>query len=536
MPNWSSNGSGNSSSAAPSAQWWTCGVEGCVQSLKDIDRRAWTNKPSDVQCGHCGLPWNYKKQVGESKLAAARQQLQEKLAAVEGTAAANSTSLQVALPKGPPLDFTDGDNEEEEVLTTTRLELPQEYVVIAQLLKPPRELPADWSAEAAFSKFLPRKTVPDADKLGKDVQDQRVLLDLQTRKLAQGDAGTTRKKLEALEKHLEKASSYVEGTLKLAACELELGLHQYEEAEKSRVGRTDASAEKATERAERLEAICLEQITAWETHLDQLRVDRTAREAEWESRRLWLENRSLEVAALATTKIEEANLRAGTSTTPQNTAPTFNLQLADATAEVARLKKEASAVAEQTALEKKSLLERLEALEARASAPAAPAAAPTATLPTIIPTMTTGNSKRIRYDKGDIVVLKRTVNAEEKAFLAHIMANIETWIAHGLFNISMTQLSTGCHDVSKAHTLVQQMAGETIWGKFVEAGHDMATTSAAPAQLASVLQAVTIKLDKDTRALVTSLTDSKNEEFQELEVQDTTHQLNGTGPYASNPF
>ena len=78
------------------------------------------------------------------------------------------------------------------------------------------------------------------------------------------------------------------------------------------MARTDAAAVQATERAERLEAICLEQLAAWEKHLEQLRIDRTARDAEWEARRLLLENRALEVAELAALKIDEANQRAGT--------------------------------------------------------------------------------------------------------------------------------------------------------------------------------------------------------------------------------
>ena len=40
-----------------------------------------------------------------------------------------------------------------------------------------------------------------------------------------------------------------------------------------------------------MEEICLEQIRAWETHLELLRSARTAREAEWEARRLLLENK-----------------------------------------------------------------------------------------------------------------------------------------------------------------------------------------------------------------------------------------------------
>ena len=197
-------------------------------------------------------------------------------------------------------------DEEPPPATTTQLALPGEYPGLAKLLSNPKDLLEGWTPEGEWAKFLPEKTSPDVDKLEADLQDQEALLQLQSKKLAGGSESDTKKKIAALNEKKEKASSSAEEALKLAACELELCRKQQSGAESTRVARTEAAATQAATRSEKLEEICLEQIRAWETHLKQLRSARTAREAEWEARRLLVENRALEVAELPARKIEEA--------------------------------------------------------------------------------------------------------------------------------------------------------------------------------------------------------------------------------------
>ena len=65
-----------------------------------------------------------------------------------------------------------------------------------------------------------------------------------------------------------------------------------------------------------MQEICTEQMEAWETHLANLKAERSERENAWEARRLLLENNALEVVSLAEEKILEAKSRAGATASP----------------------------------------------------------------------------------------------------------------------------------------------------------------------------------------------------------------------------
>ena len=239
---------------------------------------------------------------------------------------------------------------------------------------------------------------------------------------------------------------------------MEVSQKKYAEGKKSRAARADAAAGKADGRANRLEGICLEQITAWEKNLEQLRADRTCRESAWNARRLILESRALEVTALATDKVEEARMKAGVSApagkTPSPPAPTINLQLADATAEIIKVKKEAATAAEQAWLELKTLTQRITALEPSASAAVTPAM--------LSPCIQAAWSKKIRYTPKDMVPLSRKVEGDEAALITTLPANAQVWTQYGLVPIMYSQLLQGCADLEEGLKGLTDIFGEIL--------------------------------------------------------------------------
>ena len=203
------------------------------------------------------------------------------------------------------------------------------------------------------------------------------MLDLQVRKVSPAspeELASSKKKVETLKKQLEDAKG--ESAVALAACELDVCLKQFVKAEGCRVARFDVAAQNAEDRAERLEDICREQMAAWEANLEKIQAERSAREAAWLARRLLMEGRALQTEELLNEKLVEAQQRTG-STPPVQAPPTVNLQLADAAAEIEKVKKKAEEAAELSRVELKTLLDRIKSLEANAAAvpTAAPAAA-----------------------------------------------------------------------------------------------------------------------------------------------------------------
>ena len=109
----------------------------------------------------------------------------------------------------------------------------------------------------------------DLGRLQEELEDQKVLLALQAKKLAQRDSEATQKKIDQLTKQVEKATSTSDGA-PVAAAKWELALKQSNRAETERVTRTDAATQKAEERSDRLGEICFRHMEAWEAHLATL--------------------------------------------------------------------------------------------------------------------------------------------------------------------------------------------------------------------------------------------------------------------------
>ena len=84
----------------------------------------------------------------------------------------------------------------------------QEFTSIDDMLKLPRDLNEEWTAEGCLAIFLPKQATTEVSKLEEELADLKKLLELQDKKL-QGtsatDAVATKKRLATIEKSIEKA-------------------------------------------------------------------------------------------------------------------------------------------------------------------------------------------------------------------------------------------------------------------------------------------------------------------------------------------
>ena len=283
----------------------------------------------------CGAAWVAPDSTTlKDQLKAALGGTKTYASAVTGSASAPAgTTVTVVHLPDENMTFCD----EEQEVTQTVLALPQEYTALAQLLKDPQELNGDWDPAAAAQKFLPKKPAGDYAKLEKSVEDIRMLLDLQERKVLPAtpvEIASTKKKLETTVKAFEQAKA--DTTVALAACELEGGMIISERENDARVARLNAAELRAEERANRLEEICEKQAAAWEPHLTQLKGQRSTRQAAWTARRTLLDSRHLEVREHISELAGEANQRAGRPVGTKAAVPvqSVNLAVEDAEAEL----------------------------------------------------------------------------------------------------------------------------------------------------------------------------------------------------------
>ena len=124
-------------------------------------------------------------------------------------------------------------------------------------------------------------------KVEAELTDQQNLLDLCEKKLpgtAALDAAGIKKKVESLQKQAQKLRDSGASGAALAVCELAVSRRTAMDAENAREARAAAAEATAEERSERLEEICLEQVTAWEEKLDTIRIARAEREEAWTAR------------------------------------------------------------------------------------------------------------------------------------------------------------------------------------------------------------------------------------------------------------
>ena len=158
------------------------------------------------------------------------------------------------------------------------------------------------------------------------------------------------------------------------------------------------------------------------------------------------------------------------------------------------------------------------------------AAAPTT--PTPHPrTPAEAHALRIRYVKDDLVTLDRVLSDKEKRVAGAIIANARTWIERALPPITYDQLLAGAAPAADAITLLEGMIGSEIWTKFYEGQPALTIQDFVPAQLASIIQAVALKLDKEVLEYSVTLKDKAAKTFDKAEAADMVHREKHTGAY-----
>ena len=310
--------------------------------------------------------------------------------------------------------------------------------------------------------------------------------------LLQKQKELTSKKILTLEKKLVDGGSEEEGAA-MAVCELELGRKQYMKAEGARLARADAGAQSASEKADRLEEICAEQMAAWEEHLATIRSQKATREASWLARRLLLESRDLETVELADEKIAQARSLAGVDTAPQGNEDSKVSEMAKELHKVKSEAAEAAVTAAQAAqAEKDSLLQRLEALEKKlAAVPPAATASTDTSAATLTPWAMEQCNRTIMYTAKDLPELKAQPEKSYKKRLVLIATNLTHWGRAGKVPITFNQLLWGSNgnkeELEEAFAIIQEIAGEIIWERLY-AGADVPTDNLVPFQLGCILQ------------------------------------------------
>ena len=96
--------------------------------------------------------------------------------------------------------------------------------------------------------------------------------------------------------------------------------------------------------------------------------------------------------------------------------------------------------------------------------------------------------------------------------------------------IQFEQLLTGMTDKDLGLTGLQGFVGEMIWNKFYP-DSKVKLTDYVPMQLASILNANFIKLDKETKQMVTAKATGACMVFDELDNQDTEDLKERRGAY-----
>ena len=436
------------------------------------------------------------------------------------TSDAEANTLVVLAPEA---SGSDSDLEMCEIMDTT-LSLPPRYVELAKLLRHPPPLEADWCPVVAAGKFLPKKDSADIAKLQKELANNQSLASLQEQKVVPAtaaEAAATKKKIEFLTKKISEADA--DSAKALATAELDVASKNYAKFEAAKVVRSEAGAMKAEERADSLESICMAQMTAWETHLDDLRTQRTARNGAWLARRLELEGRVHQVEEYLDSRLQEAQDRS--ADLPMNSGQKMlnvNLPLQDAKAEVVQLRSE-----------NQTLLERLEALELKMTT-TAPPPTPAATTTRLSDAVHIQCSQTILHGEHDIPVLKAAPNKDCKRRLALLAANLSAWGQSGQCPLTYGSLLAGTEkdDLPASLQNIKDVAGTVIWTRFyADVEVDMETY--VPFQLGAIM-CTSLTRAESTLAKYQKEFDyaqEARERFAELQEGDIKAKKSRSGPY-----
>ena len=518
---WSQQGNG---------QGWTCQHKPCVENCRKDKKGPWRNQRQSQACEVCGTAWTAPSTVS------LKDKLKAQLGGGGGAAAAvvdsKKSYAEVAGANGGVTTVEEMLWEEE--ADTCKAQLTDEYVSLARLLQHPQEISEDWTAVDTLERFLPKKNAKDQDKLAQELQDQQILLDLKTRQViatSQEEIATAKKKIEATKKLLEAAKG--DSAVALAASELDVSLKQFVRTEGCRVARFDVAAQNAEDRAERLEDICREQVTAWESNLAKIQAERSTREAAWLARRLLMAGRALETEELLNAKLAEAQQRSGVPLTAS--PPSVNLQLADAAAEMESVKKTAQEAAEVSSMQMKTLLDRIKALEANvATAPAAAAHSADPNEPARLQSHILKQcSLAIVYTIDELPAVKTTPDKDEKFHLALIQANLAHWSQAGLIPATFGNLVQGSHPKEAGSlAMMKALVGEQIWERFF-LGKDMELSHFVPFQLGSILNTALARAETVLKKCVKDwdFTQQAQTHFSSLLEEDDNAKRARTGRY-----
>ena len=129
------------------------------------------------------------------------------------------------------------------------------------------------------------------------------------------------------------------------------------------------------------------------------------------------------------------------------------------------------------------------------------------------------------------MTLERELNKNEREVAAVIVANARTWIERALPPITYEQLLYGEAKATEAITVLEGMIGVEIWKKFYEGQPTLTVQEFVPAQLASIIQAVALKLDKEVIEMSDTLKDNAFKTFDRVEALDMEHREKRTGAY-----
>ena len=424
----------------------------------------------------------------------------------------------------------DMGTDSEEVSHTTSLALPEEYdAVAARLSHPPPLTNEDWSATAELDKVLPKKGGADVVRLEEEAEGLKALHGLQLKKIAVGDPSATSKKLEALEKRLEKLANSATAA-PLARCELEVVAKQLARTEEERAARTAAGAVNSEENGDRLEEICREQMEGWQQLLVTVQAERSTRTAAWLAREMLLEGRALELKELAEEKIAAANGRSGSGSgeSSSNDNTEVKSQLDQALAELTRQKEEAAA-------ERKGLLDRLAALEQAAGVK--PSAEDPNEPVRLQAKIYTQCSLAVVYTEDELPSVKAAPDKTERFHLALIQQNLAHWAQAGMIPATFAHLLQGAKGQEEgALAMMKSLVGEQIWERFFQ-GVEVVTAQYVPFQLASILNTALSKAEALLKKCNKEwdLASLAKAHFSSLLDQDAEAKRARTGRYAARP-
>ena len=138
-------------------------------------------------------------------------------------------------------------------------------------------------------------------------------------------------------------------------------------------------------------------------------------------------------------------------------------------------------------------------------------------------------SKKIRYGREDLVPYQ-VADANDRNAVAQLQANVTAWVAHALIPIQFAEILTGMVDKDMGLKGLQGFVGERIWDKFFPS-YQVKLTDYVPAQFASILNASFVKLDKETKQLVTTMAGEASVAFTQLDNKDTEDFQQRRGAY-----